>query len=61
MDSVVLNTSRMSHDDYEVVPGTIYILDMLKTHSTLAHAREGDGKSILLVPQPSDDVRDPLV
>jgi hypothetical protein len=47
--------------DYEVVPGTIFVVDDLAhRHSNLLHAA-GDSSNIVLVPQPSDDPNDPLV
>jgi hypothetical protein len=46
--------------DYEIVPGTIYLIDVLENDSGLAHARSRS-KNVLLVPQPSEDPYDPLV
>jgi len=45
--------------DYEVLPGTIFLVDVLKNHSSLVHA--SGKKDVVLVPQPSNDPRDPLV
>lgn len=42
---------------YDMVPGTVHLMDL--THQmNVAHLSEG---VIVLVPQPSDDPRDPLV
>lgn len=46
--------------EYEIVPGTIFIVDVAQKHTKLLHAG-GDSSKIVLVPQPSDDPNDPLV
>jgi hypothetical protein len=46
--------------EYDVVPGTIYLVDVLHNHHALTHA-SGKTKDIVLVPQPSEDPLDPLV
>lgn len=46
--------------DSEMVPGTIYLVDILHNNVGLIHT-SGKMKNIVLVPQPSNDPLDPLV
>lgn len=42
---------------YDMVPGTVHLMDLTQ-QMNVEHVAEG---VIVLVPQPSDDPRDPLV
>jgi hypothetical protein len=46
--------------DYEVVPGTVYLVDLFKNVTGVAHAG-GKAEQIILISQPSEDPLDPLV
>lgn len=56
--SVIEDVQRVR--EYEIVPGTIFIVDVGQKHTNLLHAG-GDSGNVVLVPQPSDDPKDPLV
>ena len=60
MASMMPNLESQQSLDYDIQPGTIYIVDIYKNHTNLLHAG-GNEQSIVLVPQPSSDPRDPLV
>ncbi|KAK5444186.1 hypothetical protein LTS15_010539 [Exophiala xenobiotica] len=47
--------------EIDIQPGTIYVVDLFNRHDNLVHAGAKTGtENIILVPQPSDDPRDPL-